>query len=568
MNAKIDQSFDTSLPTRAPVSAHSLTAWLNSARGFITHLSQVSRGFVVLLVLALAAFSTISPMFPRSVTPASAPLDQFSAERAFTHLTVIAREPHPAGSPAQAGVRDYLVEQLSALGLEVEIQQAPGLANVVARLHGSDPRGAILIQAHYDSMGGPGAADNGAGTAALLEIMRSLSAGPALRNDVIALFDDSEELPDTFTGTKAFIRAHPWIGDVRVVIGMDTAVRGFICVDDTGTDNGWMVHVLERAYTGGAWTSISGGGNYDTKPFRQAGIRVLELEDNYPFYEQHTPADIPEIVNPGTLQQLGEQALAVTREIGWLDLSNTSGAQEAFIYLPILGLVHYPETWAPPLVILAGILFVIAFSLALWRKIASWRGLGVAFLATIITVVLSFFLANALWKAAPDLFDWEIQRWSEWPEVIPPHGWQYLILTYFLVAVLAVIFYKLTRRWSGRADFSLIGLAFIFAIAVVSGFKIPQAAMQPTWVVLSTSAIWIAAIVIQRDKKERQVEAGVVFTALAAVMLILPLIPGVFMGDGTKSVAITAGVWAVLLGMILPAGDGLFVRGTPVGEPV
>jgi len=43
-------------------------------------------------------------------------------------------------------------------------------------------------------------------------------------------------------------------------------------------------------------------------------------------------------------------------------------------------------------------------------------------------------------------------------------------------------------------------------------------------------------------------------------MFILPLIPGVFMGDGTKSVAIITGIWPLLLGVILPAVDGLLVR--------
>ena len=433
MNSKTHEQINVSLQTSVPVSPASLTNRLASVGSSITSLGPRGRGFIILLVLLLAAIVSMGPLFPRNVTPASAPLDVFSAERALTHLPIIAREKHPAGSPAQAIVGDYLVQQLTDIGVEVDIQKEPGLENVVGRLYGTDPTGAILLQAHYDSFGGPGAADNGAGVAALLEVMRALSAGPGLSNDVIALFDDSEELPDEFSGTKVFIRKHAWMRDVRVAIGMDTAVRGFITTDDTGLDNGWMVQALARAYTGGAWSSVSGGGNYDTKPFRQAGIRVLELEDNYPFHEQHTPEDLPEIVNPGTVQQLGEQALAVTRELGDLDLSNTSGEQETYIYVPFLGLAHYPEAWARNLAILAGILLVTAWGLALWRKFASWGGLGVAVLAIAVTAGLSAFGTNTLWKAAPDLFGWETRRWPDWPEVIPPNGWQILILSNLVV---------------------------------------------------------------------------------------------------------------------------------------
>jgi hypothetical protein len=41
--------------------------------------------------------------------PASAPGSDFSAERAIEHLKVIAHEPHPTGSIANALVRDNLI---------------------------------------------------------------------------------------------------------------------------------------------------------------------------------------------------------------------------------------------------------------------------------------------------------------------------------------------------------------------------------------------------------------------------------------------------------------------------
>ncbi len=48
----------------------------------------------------------------------------------------------------------------------------------------------------------------------------------------------------------------------------------------------------------------------------------------------------------------------------------------------------------------------------------------------------------------------------------------------------------------------------------------------------------------------------------AAVLLVLLLVflPGVVMADGMKSLNILAGIEALLLGVILPAVDGLLVR--------
>jgi hypothetical protein len=521
---------------------------------------KIDPSLLNLLLVLLVAVLAIAPLFPWRVTPANAPLDKFSGERALSHLPIIAQAPHPSGSPAQALVRDYLVQQLTDLGLEVEVQQARKVDNVVARLYGTDPSGAILLQAHYDSIGGPGAADNGSGVATLLEVMRTLTAGPALRNDIIVLFDDSEELPDPFTGTKLFVREHRWLADVRVAIGMDTAVRGFISVNDTGPDNGWMVQTLARAYTGGVWTSLTGGGGYDTQPFRQAGIRVLELEDNYPYYQQHTPADVPEIVNPGSVQQLGDQVLAVVRELSSLDLDNTSGEQQSFVYVPALGLAHYPQAWALPLTILAGALLVVAVGLALWRRLASWAGLGVALLASAATAGLTTIGISAIWRAAPDLFGWETHRWHDWPEVIPPHGWLLFVLSNLAVLVLTVVVYRSTRRWSSRVSFSMLGLFIFLLLAMVFTLSDPRGAIQVTWPVLIGSAVWIAAMVFSKDDRKWLLDAGAILAAIPTMLYILPLVPAIFMSDGTKSTAIMAGVLVIILVIILPAVDDLLAR--------
>mgnify|MGYP001151428693 FL=1 len=48
--------------------------------------------------------------------------------------------------------------------------------------------------------------------------------------------------------------------------------------------------------------------------------------------------------------------------------------------------------------------------------------------------------------------------------------------------------------------------------------------------------------------------------AIPVLVYLVTLLPAIFMGDGTKSVAITAGVRAVMLAIILPVVDGLLVK--------
>ncbi len=481
----------------------------------------------------------------------------------MAHLPIIASEPHPQGSAAQAVVRNYLVGQLTDMGLEVEVQQTRGLENVVARLRGTDPTGAIVILAHYDTVAySPGAGDNGSAVTALLEIIRAFTSAPAPRNDIIVLFDDGEEVPDIYAGTKAFVREHPWMSTVRVAISIDTAVAGPISTNEVGPNNGWLVDVLAYTYTGGAWTSFSGGGNYNSTPFRDAGILVLALEDNYPFRQKHTAEDLPGIIRPASVQQMGEQTLAIARELGSRDLVDPWGEQETFFPVPVLGLIHYPESWSLPLAITAGVLLVLALGLSLWRGLISWRGLGIAFGTILVTAVISVLGVGALQPYLPRLFGWQTSRWPDWPEVIPPHGWLAAGLPALFVLGLCAGGYILFRRWSRRADFSLISLLPIAILAVVLAAAEPRTAYAFTWPVLIGSLSW--AIVHFLKPTKWSADAAALVTALAIVIILAPFLPGVVMSDGMKSLNILAGIEAAMLGVILPAIDGLLVRNAGV----
>ena len=122
-------------------------------------------------------------------------------------------------------MRDYIAEQLTALGLKPQLQvttavgtryqEAGRVQNILAWLPGTHPNGkAVLLVAHYDGVeAGPAAGDDGAGCAALLETLRALRARKQpLAHDVIVLFTDGEEAG--LLGAAAFVREHPWAKDV------------------------------------------------------------------------------------------------------------------------------------------------------------------------------------------------------------------------------------------------------------------------------------------------------------------------------------------------------------------
>jgi acetylornithine deacetylase/succinyl-diaminopimelate desuccinylase-like protein len=154
---------------------------------------------------------------------ASAPQTEYSAGRAFRHVVALSVELRPIGTAAHARAREYILSELRALGLVPQVQatlvfdpqsavyparsSAANIQNIVARLPGAGDGQAILLMAHYDSVAtAPGARDDAAGVATLLETARALLAGPALQNDVVVLFTDAEEVG--LLGALGFVKQH------------------------------------------------------------------------------------------------------------------------------------------------------------------------------------------------------------------------------------------------------------------------------------------------------------------------------------------------------------------------
>ena len=98
-------------------------------------------------------------------------------------------------TPGSAGwkqVQRLLVERLSSLGFEVELQSYGTGVNVIGTLKGEhgDP---LLISAHYDHIARcAGADDNASGLAAALELARLLAPRPHVNPLVIAFWDEEE----------------------------------------------------------------------------------------------------------------------------------------------------------------------------------------------------------------------------------------------------------------------------------------------------------------------------------------------------------------------------------------
>jgi Peptidase family M28 len=332
--------------------------------------------WVAALAAVIVGWSAIQAQIPPAPLPAHAEAGLFAAGRAQKHVEAIAREPHPMASAESARVRETIVRQLEEIGLAAEIQSSklqmpPAPQNVLTRIKGQGTPGmkALMLCAHYDSAHeGPGASDDAAGVAVVLETLRALRAGPPLERDVIALLTDGEEMG--LLGARLFVDEHPWANDVGVVLNFDArGISGPSIMFETSDGNGWLIRQYAQATAQPLCTSVSMDiykkmpNSSDMTIFKNAEMSGLNFAFGAGLAYYHTAEDTPENLDQRTLQHHGENALAAARHFGRLDLEETK--QHDVIYWSVLNRVvlSYSKAWVlPPAFIALGLYLVLVLS--------------------------------------------------------------------------------------------------------------------------------------------------------------------------------------------------------------
>jgi len=525
------------------------------------------RLLVAFLFVAISIVFAERVSRPPAAVPEDAPLTAFSAERAIKHVFAIAKRPHPVGAAEHDRVRDYLIAQLRSLGLQPEVQAATGVGtryseagrvqNVLARLGGSHSAGpAVLLVAHYDSVeAGPGAADDGAGTAAILESIRALRAGGPLVNDVIVLFTDGEETGNI--GAAAFVREHPWARNVAMTLNFEArGTSGRSLMFETGPGNLDAVRVLRSvpgATAGSVFTAIYRTTPNDTDLSELALLGTPAL--NFAFIDgverYHTSDDDIGHLNKGSLQHHGQQALALARAFANGPLPRERTGDAIFFDLPVLGLVVYPEKWAMPLAVFAAALalVVIIRSRREAARFAYDMAMGAA--ATVGALVLSIAAAYAAGKALSILH--AKLPWGGAPAWSPIYWAAVATLS---LAISAGLYVGLRRR-------SSVSGVHVGALAMWTLLSLAAAAIAPGSSYLFTwPALVVAVALLFPDRHGLVTKRGIAMclAAVGAGALLMPiayLIGPVVLGVTAAGGMVAAGIVALIAWLLVPLLEAL-----------
>jgi Zn-dependent M28 family amino/carboxypeptidase len=291
-----------------------------------------------ILAACLLVTSCVSAQSSTSSATQQTSAATFDGNRAFEHLKhVVGIGPRPAGSDALQKTRDYIKQQMSALGLTTTEQAFKAatpvgpvqMVNVSVRIPGGSGK-RLIVAGHYDTklfkeFTFVGANDAGSSTAFLIELARVLKDR---KNEVPIelLFLDGEEAFGEWESGNTFGSRH-YVDEARKT-GTLNQIGALVLVDMIGEKNPifkrdenstpWMVDAvwsaarrLNRPEFVAEPTAIED----DHLPFTAAGIPAVDIIDlDYPdeatrrFW--HTAEDTIDKLSPQSLQVVGDVIVA------------------------------------------------------------------------------------------------------------------------------------------------------------------------------------------------------------------------------------------------------------------
>ena len=233
--------------------------------------------------------------------------------------------PRFPGSSGHAITQEWIVEELTRLGWEVERQRfdhrGKALMNIIASPNVEVGSERIVLGAHYDTrqfadrdpqdqtQAVPGANDGASGVAVLLELARIYAKTPPL--EIILVFFDGED--------QGHIDDWDWsVGSRYFVEHFDSEISAAIIVDMVGdrdlslpyelsSDPDLVQSIWQTALDLGSSAFVSEPGPSlidDHIPFRQYGIPAVDIIDfTYPYW--HTSTDQLDKISADSLHQVG-----------------------------------------------------------------------------------------------------------------------------------------------------------------------------------------------------------------------------------------------------------------------
>ena len=474
--------------------------------------------FVAGLLALLAIFASKHVLIAIPSVPETAEAGAFDTNRAFARLErVLAGEPpHPVDSPGSDIVRDRLLAEMRAVGLQPRISDnmvcdnfrqgstinCARVRNLAATLGPAEGEH-LLVVAHYDSVPvGPGAADDGIAIATMLEVAEQLRS-KQLARPITFLFNEGEETG--LLGARAFLDQDPAAPRVTHLLNLEArGVDGPAIMFETSRPNGAAVDQYRRAVERPVANSLSTDFYrllpnstdvtvFEERPWTILNIAIIGNETRY-----HTAGDDLASLDRRSLLHMGGQALQLASRHGTGEIEQSSGE---LVYADLLTrhLFAVPLTLA---LVLLGVSLIL-FGYALVRRRAFGRPLLACAGAVAGAALLAWLATSGVQLVRPGEF------WRAWP--LATH------LGIAASALLAAVLALTLARGASRDRLRVAGW-FLFLLA---GAAICWVAPGAAIYFLLAPLVALGGILIERWRPGAERIAG----WIAAIVQLLTLLP-------------------------------------------
>lgn len=517
-------------------------------------------------LIATAALSVYC-LRPPAAAGEDAPPLAFSAGRALKHLQAIAQNPRPVGSAGHDRARDYILAELAAQGFETSVFTATALGprqsipfraakvqNITGRLRGTRGGSAVMLVAHYDSVPtGPGASDDAAAVAALLETARALKSGPPLKNDVVILLTDGEELG--LMGASAFVEERRGAGDPAVVFNFEArGTSGQSVMFETSDQNGWLIREFAEASPAPAGNSLMYEiykrlpNDTDFSTFKRAGLAGLNFAYINGLPRYHSATDSIQNLDPGSLQHHGANALALARHFGNLDFGEAKAVNA--VYFNPLGsaFVHYPGGLVIPLALFALLVFAAAVALGFRKGLLTWRGIFVGIAALLLSGGATYVASRlALWLLTVLHRGEEFVPWGDTYN----SSYYVLALVSLACAVVPAVYVWFLRRVR-LYDLAVGGVSWWLIAAMLSSLYLPGASYLFVWPLVFASA-GLGILFLSEGRRPALKMTVTALCVAPAILLLGPMIYMLFTALTFNAAGLVLQLLVLLFGLLVPA---------------
>ncbi|MDX1760789.1 MAG: M20/M25/M40 family metallo-hydrolase [Christiangramia sp.] len=520
-------------------------------------------GLIAFLLIIVAVWLNFNFEQPNYNPDSNNSLTQFSTSRAFEHVEAIAQQPHYVGSSAHSKVRNYIVDQLQNMGLEVQTQEGYNLnkhgvlvrpKNILSRIEGTGDGEALVLMTHYDSAmhSSYGASDAGSGVATILEGIRAfLEKNAEHKNDIILLFTDAEELG--LNGAALFIDDHPWAEDVELALNFEARGSGgspYMLLETNGK-NARLIEAFEEARVKYPVTNSLYYSIYKMLP-NDTDLTVLREQGdingyNFAFiddhFDYHTANDLPENLDKETLKHQGEYLMPLLGYFSNAELDSLSSDRDLiYLSLPFGEMFSYPFAWINPMLILAAVVFVILLVYGIRKERLEPIGILKGFIPMILSLAVSGLLVWAFWKFCLFIYP----EYSEMEHGFTYNGYWYIAIAIFLALSVCFMIYHLLRRSLRTASVFVAPLLLWLGICALVAIYLKGASY---FIILVYCGLIQLFVMIRQEKPNRIL---MVILSWPSIFILMPFIWSLPVALGLKMLFVTAILTALLFFLFLP----------------